>query len=133
MNYNVREDSVSHKSNFIDLEKINNTINLFIEKNNNKITFKKDLNTLMILIPSIVQTSIFSIIKEYNDYKKGINTLKKFRKEKNIIKSFKITIFSKNSCFKDKIFSIFILLKMYYPILLIRELYKKIKTIWIKI
>lgn len=132
-NYFVRPESLSQNNDFITLEKIITILNKYVENNENFKSFEKDFSTFSIMIIPFIKFYILNKIQtSKNPVKNGVEILKKIRGNKLLLKSLKNFLKNRNASFKDGLFCLLIILRMYYFILNMILTSKKIKSFFRK-
>lgn len=112
-NYVIRQGSVSHKNDTVTIEKINNFIESYY-KNNNNYSKKSFFNFSIILIPFIKTYILNKIIGHKKPIKSGTIVFRELIKDKMSHQIIKNCIKNNNAFYKDRIFCLLIILRMYY-------------------
>ena len=124
-NYYIRDESVSHRNDFISLNKIISTIKIYVENTEKFESFRNDLYMFSILIFPFIKTYILNQTRT----DKTTSSIKILRENKLILMSLKNFLKNPESTIKDKIFSLLLILKMNNLLLMIIKINSKIRKI----
>lgn len=120
-NYFIRNESVSHRKDFISLDKITNIIKLFIENTKKFESFKNDFLVFSVLVIPFIKEYVLDQIEK----KEMLLLIKTARKNAYILMSLKNCLKYSKSTLKDKLFCLMIILKIHYITTVIFLLFRK--------
>lgn len=118
-NYYYRNESISNKGDFINLEMTIYMINKFIENNKNFVDFESDFYAFSIMVVPFIKYSVFSKMKDStSQIKDGLGILKEINDNELLSLVINNSLKNKNLPFIDKIFCLLIKLKLNYVIVI---------------